>query len=163
MSEEASDKCTSCATSTEYTPETKSLKKKIQVHNRRLSSVLKENSIQEINDEPCSNISVHQHDQGNGYRATRCKFEFLEQKNVRRRCQSAAHIMTMDNGKRSSFDAQNRLKILKKSSSVLSIRKRELVLARISLYIVFVMLLCNSVRLIPNAYEMVQTYTQVKF
>jgi hypothetical protein len=162
LSEEASDKYTSCATSTKYNPQTECLKNKKQIHRRKLSRVLKENSIQEIKDEPCSKISVHRPDQGNCYRRTRSEFEPLDQRKLTRRY-TAAHIMTMANGKRSSFDARNRLRSLEKSSSVLSIRKRELVLARISLYIVFVMLICNSVRLIPNTYEMVQTYSQVTF
>ena len=41
---------------------------------------------------------------------------------------------------------------------MVSVRRREVVLARISLSIVFVFLVCHSVKLIPNAYEMVQTY-----
>lgn len=39
-----------------------------------------------------------------------------------------------------------------------SLRKREVALARISLYIVFVFLLCHCIRLIPNTFEMIQTY-----
>ena len=42
-----------------------------------------------------------------------------------------------------------------------SLRKREVVLSKISCYIVFVFLFCHSVRIIPNIYEMVTTYTQV--
>ena len=37
-------------------------------------------------------------------------------------------------------------------------RKREVALARISLYIVLVFLLCHIIRIIPNAYEMIQSY-----
>ena len=56
----------------------------------------------------------------------------------------------------------NRFRKLEKSLNVVTTRRRELALAKVSLYIVFVMLLCHSVRLIPNTYEMIQTYTQVK-
>ena len=42
-----------------------------------------------------------------------------------------------------------------------SLRRKEVVLAKISLYIVFVMLLCHGVKLLPNAYEMIVTYTAV--
>ena len=41
------------------------------------------------------------------------------------------------------------------------LRKREVALARISIYIVFVFLLCHSVRIVPNTYEMITTYTEV--
>ena len=37
-------------------------------------------------------------------------------------------------------------------------RKREVALARISLCIVLVFLLCHIIRIIPNAYEMIQSY-----
>ena len=36
-----------------------------------------------------------------------------------------------------------------------SLRRREVVLSRISIYIVFVFLFCHSIRIIPNLYEMV--------
>ena len=49
------------------------------------------------------------------------------------------------------------------SSAGTSLRKREVALAKISLYIVFVMLICHGVRLIPNTYEMIETYTEVKY
>ena len=39
-----------------------------------------------------------------------------------------------------------------------SLRKREVALAKISLYIVLVFLLCHIIRIIPNAYEMIQSY-----
>ena len=39
-----------------------------------------------------------------------------------------------------------------------NLRKREVALARISLYIVLVFLLCHIIRIIPNAYEMIQSY-----
>lgn len=39
-----------------------------------------------------------------------------------------------------------------------SLRKREVALAKISLYIVFVFLVCHSVRMFPNTFEMVQTH-----
>lgn len=51
--------------------------------------------------------------------------------------------------------------VVKTSSSGTSLRKREVALSKISLYIVFVMLICHGVRLIPNTYEMIETYTQV--
>ena len=41
-----------------------------------------------------------------------------------------------------------------------SLRKREVVLSRISFYIVFVFLFCHSLRIVPNLYEMI--HTQVK-
>jgi hypothetical protein len=41
------------------------------------------------------------------------------------------------------------------------LRKREVALARISIYIVFVFLFCHSVRIVPNTYEMISTYTEV--
>ena len=42
-----------------------------------------------------------------------------------------------------------------------SLRKREVVLSRISIYIVFVFLFCHSLRIVPNIYEMICTYTKV--
>ena len=39
-----------------------------------------------------------------------------------------------------------------------SLRKREVALAKISLYIVLVFLFCHIIRIIPNAYEMIQSY-----
>ena len=44
-----------------------------------------------------------------------------------------------------------------------SLRRREVILARISLYIVFVFLICHGVRLFPNTFEMIQTYMEVSF
>ena len=44
-----------------------------------------------------------------------------------------------------------------------SLRKREVILSKISIYIVFVFLFCHSLRIIPNMYEMIQTYTKVSF
>jgi hypothetical protein len=41
------------------------------------------------------------------------------------------------------------------------LRRREVVLAKISLYMVFVFLICHSVKIVPNIYEMVQTYLAV--
>lgn len=41
-----------------------------------------------------------------------------------------------------------------------SLRKREVTLSKVSIYIVFVFLFCHSVRIIPNTYEMVFTYIQ---
>ncbi len=42
-----------------------------------------------------------------------------------------------------------------------SLRRREVTLARISLYIVFVFFICHTVRLLPNTFEMIQTYMEV--
>ena len=42
------------------------------------------------------------------------------------------------------------------------LRRREVVLAKISLYMVFVFLICHSVKIVPNIYEMVQTYLEVR-
>lgn len=42
-------------------------------------------------------------------------------------------------------------------------RKREVILAKISLYIVFVFLVCHGARLFPNTFEVVQTYMKVSF
>ena len=42
-----------------------------------------------------------------------------------------------------------------------SLRKREVILSRISFYIVFVFLFCHGVRVVPNTYELITTYTQV--
>ncbi|TRY71961.1 hypothetical protein TCAL_14087 [Tigriopus californicus] len=39
-------------------------------------------------------------------------------------------------------------------------RKREVILAKISLYIVFVFLVCHGARLFPNTFEVVQTYME---
>ena len=39
-----------------------------------------------------------------------------------------------------------------------SLRKREVALAKISLYIVLVFLFCHIIRIIPNGYEMIQSY-----
>ena len=41
------------------------------------------------------------------------------------------------------------------------LRKKEVVLAKISLYMVFVFLICHSVKIVPNIFEMVQTYYEV--
>ena len=79
---------------------------------------------------------------------------------------SGSNILKRDTARSISFDRQENAKNGKrgvvKSSNGISIRKREVVLAKISLYIVFVMLICHTVRLIPNTYEMVETYTQVR-
>ena len=42
------------------------------------------------------------------------------------------------------------------------LRKKEVVLAKISLYMVFVFLICHSVKIVPNIFEMVQTYYEVR-
>ena len=100
------------------------------------------------------------------YSTTQCKQtedEILKKFQSKERCKSEAHIMKMDVRKRRSIIETMHMRLLEKSSSnnIVSLRKRELILARISIYIVFVMLICHSIRLIPNTYEMVQTYSQV--
>ena len=42
------------------------------------------------------------------------------------------------------------------SSAVSSFRRREVNLARVSLYIVVIFLVCHGVRIFPNMFEMVQ-------
>ncbi len=44
------------------------------------------------------------------------------------------------------------------SSKAGSLRKREVALSKVSIYIVFVFVFCHSVRLIPNLYELYATY-----
>lgn len=64
---------------------------------------------------------------------------------------------------------ENSLNCIRKSNAVsvknkaTSLRKREVVLSKISFYIVFVFLFCHSIRIVPNTYEMVTTYTKVRF
>ena len=89
--------------------------------------------------------------------------ELLSKFKTKKRCRSEAHIMKMDVRKRPSIIETMHMRLRENSSSnnIVSVRKRELILARISIYIVFVMLICHSIRLIPNTYEMIQTYTQV--
>ena len=69
-----------------------------------------------------------------------------------------------------STNASNGTKNLRQSagnSSIVSgqansdLRKKEVVLAKISLYMVFVFLICHSVKIVPNIFEMVQTYYEV--
>lgn len=45
----------------------------------------------------------------------------------------------------------------KKQASLTTPRKREVLLSRISIYIVFMFVICHSVRLIPNTFEMIFT------
>ena len=64
---------------------------------------------------------------------------------------------------------ENSLNCIRKNNAVsvknkaTSLRKREVVLSKISFYIVFVFLFCHSIRIVPNTYEMVTTYTKVRF
>ena len=44
------------------------------------------------------------------------------------------------------------------SSSARSLRRREVTLSKVSIYIVFVFVFCHSVRLVPNLYELYATY-----
>ena len=78
---------------------------------------------------------------------------------------STSKHLSKSESQTTSFTSRNdslyEVRRFEKFSNAVSIRKREVVLAKISLYIVFVMLLCHGVRLIPNMYEMIQTYTQV--
>ena len=46
----------------------------------------------------------------------------------------------------------------KQALAVISARQREVALARVSIYIVVVFLICHTVRIIPNSFEMVQTF-----
>lgn len=64
--------------------------------------------------------------------------------------------VTIQNGQQS---IQNAATLTKNKAT--SLRKREVILSRISIYIVFVFLFCHSVRIIPNIYEMICTYTKV--
>ena len=72
-------------------------------------------------------------------------------------------FMSFDYEIRSSDSNGKKKKANKFSSAGTSLRRREVALAKISLYIVFVMLICHGVRLIPNMYEMIETYTEVKY
>ena len=76
----------------------------------------------------------------------------------------------MRNGGRAGTSTSNGAKHLRQStgnSSIVSgqassdLRKKEVVLAKISLYMVFVFLICHSVKIVPNIFEMVQTYYEV--
>ena len=66
--------------------------------------------------------------------------------------------VTIQNGQQS---IQNAATLTKNKAT--SLRKREVILSRISIYIVFVFLFCHSVRIIPNIYEMICTYTKVSW
>ena len=59
--------------------------------------------------------------------------------------------------------SQNGNQAISTKNKATSLRKREVILSRISIYIVFVFLFCHSVRIVPNIYEMVCTYTKVRF
>eukprot|EP00095_Tigriopus_kingsejongensis_P005175 maker-scaffold237_size242172-snap-gene-1.31 protein:Tk05175 transcript:maker-scaffold237_size242172-snap-gene-1.31-mRNA-1 annotation:"fmrfamide receptor" len=48
----------------------------------------------------------------------------------------------------------------RRKSSANTPRRREVQLSKISIYIVFMFVICHSVRLIPNTYEMAYTYSQ---
>jgi len=56
--------------------------------------------------------------------------------------------------------SQNGNQAISTKNKATSLRKREVILSRISIYIVFVFLFCHSVRIVPNIYEMVCTYTK---
>ena len=47
------------------------------------------------------------------------------------------------------------------SNPVVNLRKREVILAKVSLCIVLIFLVCHGIRIIPNTFEMVQTYMTV--
>jgi hypothetical protein len=40
-------------------------------------------------------------------------------------------------------------------------RDKEVAMAKVSLLIVIIFLICHSIRIVPNTYEMVQTYMDV--
>ena len=112
-----------------------------------------EDSFQTRNDKQQTNLEPL-------YPSTQCQQsedDLLRKFQSKQRCKSEAHIMKMDIRKRRSIFET----IKSTSGNIVSVRKRELILARISIYIVFVMLICHSIRLIPNTYEMIQTYSQV--
>jgi hypothetical protein len=44
---------------------------------------------------------------------------------------------------------------------VLNLRKREVTLAKVSLCIVCIFFVCHGIRIVPNTFEMVQTYMAV--
>ena len=69
-------------------------------------------------------------------------------------------IQSSTNGGSSQQQNGNNAAILTKNKAT-SLRKREVILSRISIYIVFVFLFCHSVRIVPNIYEMICTYTKV--
>ena len=44
------------------------------------------------------------------------------------------------------------------SNPVANLRKREVILAKVSLCIVVIFFVCHGIRIVPNTWEMVQTY-----
>jgi len=46
---------------------------------------------------------------------------------------------------------------------VVSLRNREVVLAKVSICIVVIFFICHGIRIVPNTFEMVQTYMAVRF
>ena len=151
----------------------KSCKRKNRINQRNSLKTLEEDGIQETkeNSNGKQSVKVIETDSRKSsndsaidiFRTSRKNSDFIEKRKNRKRCQSLAHIMHAGLERRSSVDiAVNRFRKLEKSLNVVTTRRRELALAKVSLYIVFVMLLCHSVRLIPNTYEMIQTYTQVR-
>ena len=139
----------------------------LQMKLKNDNQLLLPNTLQNYHDESANDMQQSNSDLPNPTTQQRLQIEseLVNKFQNKQRCKSEAHIMNMDVRKRRSIIERMHMRILEKSSSnnIVSVRKRELVLARISIYIVFVMLLCHSVRLIPNTYEMIQTYTQVSY
>ena len=151
----------------------KSCKRKNRINQRNSLKTLEEDGVQETKEnlngkQSVKVIETDSRKSSNDsaidiFRTSRKNSDFIEKRKNRKRCQSLAHIMHAGLERKSSVDiAVNRFRKLEKSLNVVTTRRRELALAKVSLYIVFVMLLCHSVRLIPNTYEMIQTYTQVR-
>ena len=76
-------------------------------------------------------------------------------------------IKSMRHGSNGSVRGASAQRASATNSSIVSgqahsdLRRREVVLAKISLYMVFVFLICHSVKIVPNIYEMLQTYLMV--
>ena len=65
---------------------------------------------------------------------------------------------------RIEIDHQNSLKSCESSNNpVVCLRKREVALAKVSLCIVVIFFICHGIRIVPNTFEMVQTYMAVSF
>ena len=69
-------------------------------------------------------------------------------------------IQELNIGETYEKGSEQRRSIIQQNKAT-SLRKREVILSRISIYIVFVFLFCHSLRIIPNVYEMICTYTKV--
>ena len=49
----------------------------------------------------------------------------------------------------------------KTSNPVVNLRKREVILAKVSICIVCIFFVCHGIKIVPNSFEMVQTYVAV--